>query len=80
MKVPIESQVNGVIDAIEALEIGGGSLLANRLIKWKPELVASEYEKLNPEFELDIKAKALIDSILTIKPASPQLTLEEPKG
>jgi hypothetical protein len=77
-KVPIASQVEGIEDAIAALG-NEGPMLADRLIRWKPELVESEYLKLNPEFEIEKQVKALIDSILTVKPKSPVLELEEPK-
>lgn len=58
-----------------------GSLLVERLIKWKPELSATEYEKLarNEASEVEVQAKALIDEILTVSPKSPTLDLEEPK-
>lgn len=76
--IPIKKQVEDLQQAIA--ELGNeGPMLAERLIKWKPELSASEYEKLNVEFDIEAKAKALIDAILTTKPASPQLELEEPK-
>lgn len=78
-KVSIESQVRGVLEQIAALG-NEGPMLADRLVKWKPELNATEYEKLSDEFDVEAKAKALIDTILTSKPASPQLTLEEPKA
>jgi len=78
-KVPIEAQIKGVLEQIAALG-NEGPMLADRLVKWKPELSATEYEALNPEFDLEAKAKALIDTIVNTKPASPQLTLEEPKA
>jgi hypothetical protein len=55
--------------------------IAERIVKWKPDLSVSEYETLAAsENETDIKAKTLIDAILTVKPASPQLTFEPPKA
>lgn len=77
-KVPIAKQVEALEDAIDALG-NEGPFLRERLIRWKPELVESEYLKLNPEFPIEKEVKELIDAILTIKPASPQLTFEEPK-
>lgn len=78
-KVPIETQVEAVLKEIS--DMGNeGPLLAERLVKWKPELSESEYLKLDITLETDRKIKDLIDSILTIKPSSPQLTFEEPKA
>lgn len=78
-KVPVASQVEGIEDAIE--ELGNeGPFLVERLFRWKPELVEKEYLALDPENPTHVKVKALIDSILTVKPASPQLELEEPKA
>lgn len=74
-KVPIDLQVKGTLDAISSLG-GEGPLLAERLIKWKPELNEPEYKKLRAEVPIEAEAKKLIDSILTASPASPQLTLE----
>ena len=77
--IPINKQVEALEDAIR--EVGNeGSFLADRLIKWKPELSESEYLALDPENETHMKVKALIDANLTITPATPQLTLEEPKA
>ena len=80
-KVLIETQVRGTLEAIEALG-PVGELLANRLIKFKPELSEAEYKALSSEgaTEIHAEAKKLIDTILIIKPASPQLTYEEPKA
>lgn len=47
---------------------------AERLVKWSPRLSVSEYKKL------DAEDKAVIDGVLTIKPASPTLELVPPKG
>lgn len=51
-----------------------GPDLARRLVKWKPELSLSEYKKL-PD-----NARAIIDKVLTITPATPSLELKEKKG
>ena len=77
-KVPIDTQVNAVLTAIEQLG-PEAALLAKRLVKWKPELVETEYRKLRKDIQLETEIKKLIDSILTVKPASPQLQLEPPK-
>lgn len=56
-----------------------GPALAARIVKFKPELSSSEYEKLDTNFEVQAKIKALIDEALTTKPSSPQMDFEEPK-
>lgn len=77
-KVPIVEQVNELVEQIEAFG-NEGPILADRLIKWTPELVVPEYEKLNPNYNVDKQVKDAIDALLTITPLSPQLSLEEPK-
>jgi hypothetical protein len=72
-------RVDAILDALEA-HGDRGKLLAERLITWEPSLCVPEYEMLNPAEPADALAKELIDAILIVKPASPQLTLEEPKA
>jgi hypothetical protein len=62
-----------VLEAIENTT-EGGSVIAARIIKWKPELSVSEYKLLNDA------NKARIDAVLTISPAAKSLELVEPKG
>ena len=52
-------------------EDGGGNIIAERLVKWKPELSVSEYKKL------DGGQRAMIDKVLTIKPASKEVELTQ---
>lgn len=80
LKVPVADQVEAVLDQIE--ELGErGALIAARLVRWKPELVPTEYEALAASQDgTDIEAKTLIDAILTVAPASPQLSFEPPKA
>jgi hypothetical protein len=66
-------------EVVSALEkIAGvneeGRFIAARLVKWKPELSISEYRKLPEIF------KRILDTVLTTKPATPQLEIIEPKG
>ncbi len=76
--VPINKQVEDLQQAIH--ECGNqGPILADRLIRWKPELVASEYEKLDTEFADQKEIKDMIDALLTKKDSAPQLTFELPK-
>lgn len=83
-KVSIETQVDALLDAITALG-QEGPLLAERLVKWKPELNEPEYKTLSKRINdnlasaIEIEAKRMLDSILTVKPASPQLEFEPPK-
>lgn len=80
-KISIEIQVQELEDKIKALG-PEGELLVRRLIRWKPDLSATEYEKLAADeaTETEAKAKELIDEILTVKPKAPALTFEEPKA
>jgi hypothetical protein len=61
--------------ALEAMEkIGNeGAFIADRLVRWSPELSVKEYRSLAPEY------KAVIDTVLTIKPGMPTLEIEAPK-
>jgi hypothetical protein len=78
-KIPVNKQVEQLEEAIYNLGNAGPSL-AERLIKWTPSLNDAEYRKLNLELDTERQAKELIDTILTIKPASPTLEFEEPKA
>jgi hypothetical protein len=48
-----------------------GELIAKRLIKWKPELVVSEYRKLTKQ------QLVIINKVLTVKDSTPSLTFCE---
>jgi hypothetical protein len=76
-KIPINKQVEWVEDQIA--ELGDDAMsIASSIIKWKPECSLSEFEKLDAT-EMQLKIKALIEPIMTIKQNSPQLELEVPK-
>ena len=51
-----------------------GAFIAERLVKWKPELSVSEYKKLPEKF------KKLFDEVVTSKEAIPSLELVAPKS
>ena len=51
-----------------------GAFIAERLVKWKPELSVSEYKKLPEKF------KKLFDEVVTSKEAMPSLELVSPKS
>lgn len=78
-KFPIEEQITALEEAITEKYPVEGPLLLKRLIKWKPEISGSEYEKLDPKIEAEAAVQVMISEHLTIKPGSPQLTFEEPK-
>ena len=78
-KIPVRKQVEALVERIAAVG-NEGPLLADRLIKWTPELVPGEYEALDSDFEEQAKIRALVDEMLTVTAASPQLTFEEPKS
>lgn len=48
--------------------------IAQRVVKWMPEISITEYRQLKPEY------KMVVDKFVTIKPGSPQLEIEEPKA
>lgn len=76
----IEQQVLDLEAAITAKYPVEGPLLLKRLIKWKPEISGSEYEKLDKSNEIEAAVQTMISEHLTVKPGSPQLAFEEPKA
>lgn len=67
------AKLNSVLNVIET-SMTGGNIIADRLVKWKPELALSEYKLLSPA------NKALIDAVLTVTPASKSVELIAPKA
>lgn len=61
---------------LEELEKLGpeAGFVADRVIKWVPEVQIKEYRTLKPEY------KTIIDKFVVIKPGAPQLEIEEPKA
>jgi len=61
--------------ALQKIEKSGaeGEFIAERLVKWKPELSVSEYKKLPEKFT------KIIDEVINSKPATPSLELVAPK-
>jgi hypothetical protein len=76
--ISITKQIEELQTAIADLG-NEGPLLSDRLIKWEPKLVDSEYRKLSDDFPVEKAAKELIDQLLTISEGSPQIVLEPPK-
>lgn len=78
-----EAQTEKAIDAITAISQQAG-FIADRLIKWEPDLSIKEYRLLNPDNPAAQTAEqkailAILQPILTIRPGSPQLEIEAPK-
>ena len=76
----ISRNLNNENDAVDKvlskIEKAGaeGLFIAERLVKWKPELSVSEYKKLPEKF------KRMIDEVVTSKEATPSLELVAPKS
>lgn len=72
----LENKNNEVHDLLEEfLSVGPeGKLLSERIVKWKPELSKTEYDKLPEAY------RTLVDDILTSKPSTPSLKFVVPKG
>jgi hypothetical protein len=66
-------EVDKALDLIEKSQ-EGGNVIAERLVKWEPQIYVGEYKKLND------KQKAIIDKVLTIKPATKAIKIEPIKG
>lgn len=79
-KIAVRTQVEDLEQRIIDKFGDVGDQLIKRLISWKPELSGSEYEKLDPDNVVELEVRNMIDEVLTIKPASPQLAFEEPKA
>lgn len=62
--------------ALSAIESVGpeGKFVAERLVTWTPSLSLTEYRELAPSY------KAIIDTVVTIKPGTPTLEIKEPKA
>ena len=67
---------DAVDKALSKIEKTGpeGQFIAQRLVKWKPELAITEYNDLDPKF------KKIIDEVLTISAATPAVELVIPKA
>jgi hypothetical protein len=72
---PKMSSADEVDVALTKLEskIEGGKLLADRIVKWTPELSVSEYNKL-PD-----AARKIIDAVVVFSPGTPSLEFVVPK-
>jgi hypothetical protein len=79
-KLSISTQVEKLEDAIIEKHGDVGAALLKRLIKWTPELSATEFDKLDKTSNTEADIAAMISEILTIEPATPTLEFEEPKA
>jgi len=71
--LPLATDV--ALDAIEKMG-NEGKFIAERLVKWSPELSITEYRLLAD----DSPIKKAIDKALKISPAAPKITLVVPKA
>lgn len=73
------ARTNAAVDAIE--QTGNeGEFIAERLVKWKPELSVSEYKKLDMTNPTHKRIKDIIDGVLTITPESAQVEIIYPNA
>jgi hypothetical protein len=69
----LDANTRAALDEIAALG-NEGPFIADRLVKWKPELSISEYGKLSEGY------KTIIDKVLTTTPGLPVIELVKPDG
>lgn len=72
-KLSNADEVDKALDLIEKSQ-EGGNVIAERLVSWKPELSVREYRLLTPA------QRAVIDKVLTIKPASKSVAFKPVAG
>lgn len=65
-------KVRSSLDVI-AKSMEGGKIIADRLVKWKPEISVTEYKKLDRE------QREEINKVLTIKPKTKSIEIVEEK-
>lgn len=79
-----EAATEKALDAITEISQQAG-FIADRLVKWEPEISIKEYKALNPgnpaaQSPEQKAILALLAPVLTIKPGMPQFEIEVPKG
>ena len=67
------NKIDSALDKLAKIN-NEGSFIAERIVKWKADLVLKEYRELEPQY------KKIIDEVLTIKDAAPTLEIIEPKA
>lgn len=65
------TKTDAMLDKLEALG-NDGAFIAERIVKFTPELSVTEYKKLTPE------QKAIVDGVVTSKDSAPELKLVPP--
>lgn len=65
--------IDSALDHIEE-NVDGGRIIAERLVKWTPDLSLTEYKQLPPE------AKAIIDKVIVVTSGAPTLEIKAPAG
>lgn len=70
-----------VDDALAAIEKLGerGKFIAERIVRYKPDLSLTEYKNLDMANPTDKSVKDIVDSILTISDGMPSLEIVAPK-
>ena len=84
---PDNAKVEAALDEIAALG-NEGPFIAERLIKWSPAFLLTEYRLLqddvenkdNARHEFAKKVLKILEKILTLTDAAPTLTISEPKA
>ena len=67
------NKIDNALDELAKIN-NEGSFIAERIVKWKADLVLKEYRELESQY------KKIIDEVLTIKDAAPTLEIVEPKA
>lgn len=86
LKLNYKLDKDGIDPALDRIEAMGeeGKFIAERLVKWQPDLSVSEYNTLAERAKGGDKiAKSImaeLNKVLTIEDASPSLELVEPKA
>lgn len=72
----LNNKDNAVDKMLTKLENSGeeGKFIAERLVKYKPELSVTEYKNLSP------KMKKIVDEVVSTKPATPTIEIVAPKA
>lgn len=74
---PNYNAVEAALNSIEGLDLPEAKFIADRLVKWKPDLVLKEYRLLGEEKFKPIRD--IINRVLTTKPGMPTVELIPPQ-
>lgn len=72
----LNNKDDATLKMLEKLKKAGaeGQFIAERIVKFKPELSVTEYNNLND------KQKAIVDTVVSVKSAMPSISLVAPKA